>query len=364
MNIRGWAAKIVLPLLVAMFCFAGTSELFSKSHAPTSLTFEAQAQDSLHPSTESGSSADEDSERGVAIFQATFAGISLASILILMASGLSIIFGLMGVINMAHGEFMMLGAFSCYVVNMAFKQFFPPQIFDFYWFVAIPVAFLVCAAIGAMCEALIIWRLYGRQLDSMLATWGIGLILIQAVRLTFGDTVALTPPSWFEGGWEITAGIVLPWNRIFIIAYSALCLGVLYWIIHHTRFGRILRATMQNREMASALGVNTKVIDRATFALGAGLAGLAGCAVVLVDKLNPQMGQGYIVDSFLVVVAGGVGKLFGIVVAGLGLGFLTKYLEPFLQAVYGKVFVLLAIVALIRWRPNGIFANRGRLAND
>lgn len=299
-----------------------------------------------------------------AIIQQTFSGLSLASILILMALGLAIIFGLMRVINMAHGEFMMLGAFTAYAVCEGFKRYLPASLFDCYWLVAVPLAFLVAGLVGWMCEVAIIRRLYGRPLDSLLATWGISLILIQSIRAYFGDTTHITAPSWFEGGWKITEDLELPRNRLFIIGFCIACVAMVYFVMYHTRFGLLVRATQQNRETAAALGVDTRRIDSWTFAFGSGLAGLAGCAVVLFDKLNPQMGQGYVVDSFLVVVVGGVGKLDGVIVAGAGLGFLTKYVEPWLQAVYGKVVVLLLVIVFIQLRPSGLFAEKGRLADD
>ncbi len=303
-------------------------------------------------------------QRRISLIQNTFSGASLASILILMALGLSIIFGLMRVINMAHGEFMMIGAFTAFGVSECFKRFLPSSLFDLYWLLAMPMAFVAAAAVGWLCEVIIVRRLYGRQLDSLLATFGISLVLIQVVRLIFGDTTALTPPSWFEGGWEVGRGLVLPWNRLFIIAYCGVCVGLTYLVLYRSKFGLLLRATTLDRETAASLGINTRRIDSLAFALGTGLAGLAGCAVILFDKLNPQMGQGYIVDSFLVVVLGGVDKLFGVIAAGSGLGFINKYIEPWLQAVYGKIAVLMLVVVVLRWRPRGLFADKGRLADE
>lgn len=301
-------------------------------------------------------------QRKINFVHHTFSGLSLASILILLALGLSIIFGLMGVINMAHGEFMMIGAYTAFVVSGWFRQHLPGA-FDWYFPVALPAAFLVAGFVGWVCEVVVIRRLYGRPLETLLATWGISLILIQAVRVTFGDTTAITAPSWLTGGWEVAPGLVLPWNRLFIIGFCTACIATVYFVINRTRFGLRLRATTQNREMAMALGVATRRVDGLTFAFGAGLAGLAGCAVILFDKLNPQMGQTYIVDSFMVVVVGGVGKLAGVIVAGCGLGFLSKYIEPWLQVIYGKVLLLALIVVFLQWRPSGLFPARGRLAD-
>ena len=299
--------------------------------------------------------------------QNTFAGLSLGSILILMALGLSIIFGVMGVINMAHGEFMMVGAFTTLYVGEFFKNNLPASMFDYYFIVALPAAFIVAGFVGYLCEMLVIRRLYGRPLETLLATWGISLILIQTARKLFGDTNALTPPSWLVGGWEIAPDFVLPLNRIFIIVFCFVCVLVVYFIIGKTKLGLLLRATTQNRTMASCLGVPTRRIDGLTFGLGAGLAGLAGVAVPLFDKINPQMGQGYIVESFMVVVVGGVGKLIGSIVSGLGLGFISKYLEPLIpgtgSVIYTKIIVLLLIIAILQWRPSGLFPAKGRLAD-
>jgi urea transport system permease protein len=305
------------------------------------------------------------------IIQNTFAGLSLGSILVLLALGLSIIFGLMGVINMAHGEFMMVGAFTTYVVSEAFKHL-PPGLYDYYLIAAVPAAFLVSGAIGLIVEWAIIRHLYGRPLETLLATWGVGLVLVQAVRLHFGDSLSVKPPGWMEGGWEVMPDLVLARNRIFIIAYCAVCIAAVYFIVNRTKLGLLLRATTQNRQMASALGVPTRRVDALTFAFGAGLAGLAGVAVPLYNKINPGMGSEYIVESFMVVVVGGVGTLAGAIWAGLGLGFLGKYLEALLassaafesgSSVMGKVLVMLAVVLFLQWRPQGMFPPKGRLAD-
>ena len=303
--------------------------------------------------------------------QNTFAGLSLGSILVLLALGLSIIFGLMGVINMAHGEFMMIGAFTTYVVSEAFKHL-PAGWYEYYPVAAVPAAFLVAGFVGLLCEVLVVRHLYGRPLETLLATWGIGLVLIQAVRIQFGDTLSVTPPHWMEGGLEVAPDLVLARNRIYIIAYCAICIAAVHLLVNRTKLGLMLRATTQNRQMAATLGVPTRRIDALTFALGAGLAGLAGVAVPLYDKINPGMGQDYVVDSFMVVVVGGVGKLAGVIWAGLSMGFLNKYLEPLLQtikpfassaSVIGKVVVLALIVLFLQWRPSGLFPPKGRLAD-
>jgi urea transport system permease protein len=219
---------------------------------------------------------------------------------------------------------------------------------------------------------LVIRHLYGRPLETLLATWGVSLILIQLVRQNFGDTQSVTPPPWMEGGVEVMRDLYFPLNRIYIILYCGICISVVYFIVNKTKLGLLLRATTQNREMASALGVATRRVDALTFAFGTGLAGLAGVVVPLYNKINPSVGQEYIVDSFLVVVTGGVGKLAGAIIAGLGLGFINKYLEPLFQlipaiasgaSVLGKVVVLGLIVVFLQYRPAGLFPPKGRNAD-
>lgn len=303
--------------------------------------------------------------------QSTFAGLSASSILVLLALGLSIVFGLMDVINMAHGEFMMVGAFATFVVSGMFKNYAPGW-FDYYPIVAIPAAFLVAGAMGYICEVLIIRHLYGRPLETLLATFGVGIILVQIARGRFGDNVSVRPPGWMEGGWEVLPDLFLARNRIYIILYCVVCIAIVYFIVNRTKVGLLLRATTQNRQMAAALGVPTRRVDALTFAFGCGLAGLAGVAVPLYNKINPSVGQEYIVDSFMVVVVGGVGTLAGAIWAGVGLGFLSKYLEPLLatipmfassSSVIAKVLVLAAIVVFLTRRPQGLFPPKGRLAD-
>jgi urea transport system permease protein len=303
--------------------------------------------------------------------ESTFAGLSLASILVLLALGLSIIFGLMGVINMAHGEFMMVGAFATWGVSEWFKSHMPGA-FEYYLIAAIPAAFLASATVGWLCEVLVVRHLYGRPLDTLLATWGIGLFLIWLARNRFGDNMHITPPRWLQGGLEVAPDLVFARNRLFIIAYCFFCVGLVYFIVNRTKLGLLLRATTQSRQTAMSLGVATRRVDAFTFAVGAGLAGLAGVAVTMVDKINPQMGQDVIVDSFMVVVVGGVGKLAGAILAGLGLGMISKYLEPILgsikvfasgASVLTKVVVLGAIIAFLQRRPQGMFPPKGRLSD-
>ena len=292
-----------------------------------------------------------------------FSGISLGSILVLMALGLSIVFGLMGVINMAHGELMMIGAYATFMTQQIFTHFLPSGVHDLFFVVAIPVSFLAAGAVGLLIEATIVRFLYGRPLETLLATWGVSLILIQIVRLTFGDNIAVNSPSYLQGGATIATDIILPYNRLFIIVFCLACILGMYALIERTRLGLLLRSTMQNRRMAASLGVSTRRIDAFTFMLGSGLAGLAGCALTQIGGVSPDMGQNYIVDSFMVVVAGGVGKLIGAIVAGLSLGCMTKGLEPFVDAVWAKVLILGCVIVLLQWRPAGLFPAKGRLVD-
>ena len=291
-----------------------------------------------------------------------FTGISLGSILLLAALGLAVTYGLMGVINMAHGELMMIGAYATYLVQNAFKAFLPGA-FDIYILAAIPASFLTAAAVGAALERSVIRWLYGRPLETLLATWGISLILQQGVRTIFGaQNVTVENPAWLSGGLELMSNLTLPFNRIAIIAFAVLVLVAVALLIARTRLGLFVRGVTQNRKMAACMGVNTARIDTYAFALGSGIAGLAGCALSQVGNVGPDLGQGYIVDSFMVVVLGGVGQLAGTVYAALGLGILNKLLEGWQGAVLAKIMVLVFIVVFIQKRPQGIFAMKGRSA--
>ena len=291
-----------------------------------------------------------------------FSGISLGSILLLVALGLAITYGLMGVINMAHGELMMIGAYATYLVQNAFHAWWPGA-FDAYILAAIPASFLAAAAVGAVLERTVIRWLYGRPLETLLATWGISLILMQTVRSLFGaQNVSVENPSWLSGGVQVLPNLTLPYNRMAIIVFAALVLIGMALLISRTRLGLFVRGVTQNRRMAACVGVNTARVDTYAFALGAGIAGLAGCALSQVGNVGPDLGQGYIVDSFMVVVLGGVGQLAGTVYAGLGLGILNKLLEGWQGAVLAKIMVLVFIVIFIQKRPQGIFALKGRSA--
>jgi urea transport system permease protein len=291
-----------------------------------------------------------------------FSGISLGSILLLVALGLAITYGLMGVINMAHGELMMIGAYATFVVQNLFRTHFPGA-FDAYLLVAVPVSFLAAALVGAAMERSVIRWLYGRPLETLLATWGISLILMQAVRSIFGaQNVAVENPSWLSGGLQVLPNLTLPYNRLAILAFAALVLVGMALLIAKTRLGLFVRSVTQNRRMAACVGVPTARVDTLAFALGSGIAGLAGCALSQVGNVGPDLGQGYIVDAFMVVVLGGVGQLAGTVYAALGLGFVGKLLEGWQGAVLAKITVLVLIVAFIQKRPQGLFALKGRSA--
>jgi urea transport system permease protein len=289
-----------------------------------------------------------------------FSGISLGTILLLAALGLAITYGLMGVINMAHGELIMIGAYATYVVQNVFRQHFPAA-FDAYLVCAIPVAFAVSAGVGMVLERTVIRFLYGRPLETLLATWGLSLILIQSVRTIFGaQNVQVENPSWMSGGIEIMTNIVLPWSRIMIIGFAAFVLALVWLLLSRTRLGLFVRAVTQNRGMASSLGVPTARVDMLAFGLGSGIAGLAGCALSQIGNVGPDLGQSYIVDSFMVVVLGGVGQLAGTVYAALGLGIVNKFLEAWSGAVLAKIAVLVFIIIFIQKRPQGLFALKGR----
>jgi len=293
-----------------------------------------------------------------------FSGVSLGSILLLATLGLAIIYGVMGVINMAHGEFLMIGAYSTYVIQGIFRQHFPGAQ-EMYVLAAIPAAFFVTALVGMALERGIIRHLYGRPLETLLATWGISLCLIQAARVIFGpQNVEVSNPDWLSGGVELAAGVMLPWNRIVIIAFSGMVLALMWALLNLTRLGLHVRAVTQNRPMAGCVGVPTGRVDTLAFGLGAGIAGLGGVALSQIGNVGPDMGQGYIVDTFMVVVLGGVGQLAGAVWAALGLGILSKFLEGWAGAVIAKILVLVFIIIFIQKRPQGLFALKGRFADQ
>jgi len=296
--------------------------------------------------------------------QVAFQGLSLGSILLLMALGLAIVFGLMGVINMAHGELMALGAYATFVTQGWF-QAHAPGAFDYYFVVALPLAFVVAAAAGFALERGVIRFLYGRPLETLLLTWGVSLIIQQGLRLWFGAAnVDVLAPKWLSGGVPVMVGVQLPFNRLFIVGLAIVAVAAMYLLLFRTDAGLRIRAVTQNRGMAACLGVRSRRVDAFTFALGAGLAGLAGCALTQIGNVGPELGQNYIVDSFMVVVTGGVGKLAGTIVAAAGIGGLNKIIEPGLGAVFGKVAILVLVIVFIQRRPSGLFAAKGRYADS
>jgi urea transport system permease protein len=260
---------------------------------------------------------------------------------------------------MAHGEMIMIGAYATYATQSLVRQLVP-GLFDWYPLIALPAAFLTCALVGILIERLVIRFLYGRPLETLLATWGISLILIQAVRQIFGpQNVGIENPAWMSGGVAI-GSLVLPYNRIAIIVFAFMVLAGVGLVLARTRLGLFVRGVTQNRAMAGAIGVPTGRVDMLAFGLGSGIAGLAGVALSQVGNVGPELGQSYIIDSFIVVVAGGVGQLTGAVVAGLGLGVLSKFIEPSMGAVISKIVILVAVIAFIQRRPQGLFALRER----
>ncbi|PXW45418.1 amino acid/amide ABC transporter membrane protein 1 (HAAT family) [Klebsiella oxytoca] len=290
-----------------------------------------------------------------------FMGLSLGSVLLLAALGLAITYGLLGVINMAHGEMLMIGAYSCWLVQQALAQL-APQWLAFYPLIALPVAFMVAGGIGMVLERTVIRHLYGRPLETLLATWGISLMLIQLVRMLFGaQNVEVANPAWLSGGVQVLPNLILPWNRLAVLAFVLLVLLFTWLTLNKTRLGMNVRAVTQNRAMAACCGVPTGRVDMLAFGLGSGIAGLGGVALSQLGNVGPELGQGYIIDSFLVVVLGGVGQLAGSVAAAFGLGIFNKILEPQMGAVLGKILILVMIILFIQKRPQGLFALKGRV---
>lgn len=287
-----------------------------------------------------------------------FFGLSLGSILVLAAIGLSITFGVMGVINMAHGELIMLGAYTTYVVQTAF-----PGALEYSLLIAIPLAFVVAGAVGILIERGVIRFLYGRPLETLLATFGVSLILQQAVRSIFSPlNRAVTTPEWMSGSLQVAQGLSITYNRLYIFCFALIVFAALLMTLQRTRLGLEVRAVTQNRAMAQAMGIRSTRVDVMTFGLGAGIAGVAGVALSQLTNVGPNLGQGYIVDSFMVVVFGGVGNLWGTLVAGLSLGVVNKFLEPVAGAVVAKILVLVFIILFIQKRPRGLFPQKGRAA--
>ena len=287
---------------------------------------------------------------------------SLGSVLLLTAIGLAITFGVMGVINMAHGEMVMLGAYVTFMVQEVIRQTMP-GLFDWSLLIALPLAFALTGLVGIAMERGIIRFLYGRPLETLLATWGVSLILQQAVRTIFGpNNREVGNPSWMSGSLEL-GQLTLTWNRLYIIAFALTIFALLFLAMRFTGFGLQMRAVVQNRRMAASMGIRTKWIDALTFGLGSGIAGLAGVAISQIDNVSPNLGQSYIIDSFMVVVFGGVGNLWGTLVGAMTLGIANKFLEPYAGAVLAKVLILVFIILFIQKRPRGLFALKGRGAD-
>ncbi len=291
--------------------------------------------------------------------QQLFNGISLGSILLLVAIGLAFSFGLMNVINMAHGEMIMIGAYCAYLAQQILAGPLGASAPDVSFLVALPAAFVVAGSVGMALEVTLVRRLYGRPLDTLLATWGVSLVLQQLARSVFGaPNVQVTTPAWLQGGITVTGSFTMPYIRLFIIAMVLAAITLVWLYLARTPAGRRTRATMQNREIAAALGVRTPRVDMLTFGLGSGLAGLAGCALALLGPIGPSLGTYYIVDSFLVVILGGIGQVVGTAIAALAVGGANALLEFQLSASVAKVLVFALVIAFLQWRPAGIIARR------
>ena len=337
----------------------GTSSRRLRRNPPTARFVEADA-DSQEPRQQAPWSI---STRIAAIYSAIetlFFGLSLGSVLVLIAIGLAITFGVMGVINMAHGELMMLGAYTTYLVQVAM-----PRHQDASILVAIPAAFLTAGAVGVLIERTIIRFLYGRPLETLLATFGLSLVLQQLVRSMFSAlNRSVATPSWMSGTLQINEALGITYNRLYIVFFTLIVFSLLLAVLKRTRLGLDIRAVSQNRAMARAMGVRSDRVDAMTFGLGAGIAGVAGVALSQLTNVGPNLGQAYIIDSFMVVVFGGVGNLWGTLIGGMSLGIVNKLLEPYSGAVLAKIFVLVALILFIQRRPRGLFPQTGRAAES
>lgn len=333
--------------------------------------FQAQLQQYTQPQNEPDASVRAAAEQGLHHLQRhlqwgewlgqAFNGLSLASILLLAALGLAITYGLLGVINMAHGEMLMIGAYATWLVQSFFQHVFPSAL-AFYPLAALPIAFIITACIGMALERTVIRHLYGRPQETLLATWGISLMLIQCVRVLFGpQNLEVANPGWLSGGWSVLPNLVLPYNRMAVILFAIGVLILTWALLNKTRLGMNVRAITQNRAMAACCGVPTGRVDMMAFGLGSGIAGLGGVALSQLGNVGPELGQGYIIDSFLVVVLGGVGQLVGTVTSALGLGVLNKVLEPHTGAVLAKIAILAMVILVIQKRPQGLIAFKGRV---
>ncbi|MCY7874364.1 urea ABC transporter permease subunit UrtB [Bacillus spizizenii] len=290
-----------------------------------------------------------------------FNGISLGSILILIAIGLAVTFGLMNIINMAHGELIMAGAYTTYVVQQLFLSYLPVPLFSYYFLIAIIMAFAVAALIGIVIEKVIVRRLYDRPLDSLLATWGVSLILQQAARSIFGaPNVAVKSPEWLTGGVTLFS-VTFPYKRLFILALVLFTLALLGFYLFKTSAGRRMQAVTHNRSMASCLGVSVRKTDTLAFALGSGLAGIAGSSLTLLGSIGPTLGSSYLVDAFMIVILGGIGKLKGTIIGAVTVGLLSTFVEYSTSATIAKVVVFACIILFLQWRPSGLASVRTRL---
>ncbi len=315
--------------------------------------------DQLRPAIQSALAGLEQERAVWGALQNVWFGVSLGSVLLLAAIGLAITFGVMGVINMAHGEMVMLGAYTTFIVQLIIRQNFP-FLLDYSLLIALPAAFFVTGAIGVGIERCVIRWLYGRPLETLLATWGISLILQQSVRSIFGPTNQMViAPTWMSGSFEFY-GLSITYGRFWIVIFAAVVFALLLLVLNRTALGLQMRAVTQNRRMASSMGIRTPFVDAMTFGLGSGIAGLAGVALTQIDNISPNLGQNYIIDSFMVVVFGGVGNLWGTLVGAMTLGIANKFLEPYAGAVLGKILILVLIILFIQRRPRGLFALKGR----
>jgi urea transport system permease protein len=279
---------------------------------------------------------------------------------LLIALGLAITFGLMNIINMAHGELIMMGAYTTYVLQQVFIQYLPKAAFGYYFVLAIPLSFLVAALLGLLMEKTVVRFLYERPLDSLLATWGMSLILQQVARSSFGaPNVAVVAPEWLNGGLTL-AGMTFPYKRLFIVALVLLCIFLLFLYLYKTPSGRRMKAVTLNRDMASCLGVSTRRVDSTAFAIGSGFAGIAGCSLTLIGSIGPTLGSSYIVDAFMIVILGGIGKLKGTIFAALMLGILSTFVELSTSATFAKVIVFAFIVIFLQWKPTGLVGAKVR----
>ncbi len=331
----------------------------SREAASLLLAFEAQSEGPLKDAATAAIAKINETLAFWAVAQNVWYGMSLGSVLLLAAIGLAITFGVMGVINMAHGEMVMLGAYTTFVVQEVIRSA-APALFDWSLAFALPLAFLVSGAVGLAIERGIIRFLYGRPLETLLATWGVSLILQQTVRSIFGPTNReVGNPTWMSGAFDI-GQMSITYNRMWILVFALGVFVVLLYVMKRTPWGLQMRAVTANRRMASSMGIKTPWVDALTFALGSGIAGIAGVALSQIDNVSPNLGQGYIIDSFMVVVFGGVGNLWGTLVGAFSLGILNKFLEPYAGAVLGKILVLILIILFIQKRPRGLFALKGR----